>query len=77
MVDQRVQIQVKCERLIREIENIHNDIKNNGNIYAKKQFQDKVSELREMTKATAELSATARNYILSSSKEYIRKLVAS
>ena len=77
LVDQRVQIQVKCKRLIREIENIHNDIKNNGNIYAKKQFQDKVSELREMTKVTAELSATARNYILSSSKEYIRKLVAS
>ncbi len=77
LVDQRVQIQVKCKRLIRDIESIHNDLKNNDNVYARKQFHDKVRELREMTKAAAELSSTARNYILSNSKEYIRKIAAS
>jgi len=74
LVDQRVQVQNRCKRLICELISISKDIKNNNNTYARTAYKEKISELRNMMEPHEELSATVKQYLLGCQYTFIKNI---
>ena len=80
LVDARKEVQNTCRYLIQEIINSHHDMINQENPefknYIKGTLIKRIKELKEKTKATAELSAVAKKYILSHPSPLINKIAS-
>ena len=74
LTDARKEIQQTCKRLIQEIKKIQLDYAQTRSTTYRESYKERVRELRDMTKPTAELSAVARNYIKSQPEEFIRNI---
>lgn len=74
LVDARKEIQQICKTKIELIKQAYREYAQTNSQGYKAMFKKYVTELREMTKPTAELSAVARNYIRNDPEEFIRNI---
>ena len=74
LVDARKEVQQVCKTKIEFIKNAQRDYAETRSKIYRDMVKRYVSELREMTKPTAELSAVARNYIRNDPEEFIRNI---
>lgn len=76
LVDARKEIQQICKTKIELIKNTYNEYAQTNSLGYKKILKRYVTELRNMTKPTAEMSAVARNYIRNDPEEFIRNIAS-
>lgn len=74
LVDARKEIQQTCKSKIELIKQVYREYAKTNSPTYKAIFKKYVSELRDMTKPTAEMSAVARNYIRNDPEEFIRNI---
>lgn len=76
LVDARIEIQNICKARIAKIKRAQRIYTQNSTLDAREELKDRVRELKEMVKPTAELSAVARNYIRNDTEEFIRNIAS-
>ena len=76
LVEARKQIQQTCKRRIDRIIKIQQNYSETKNSEFREELRERVKELKDMTKPTAELSAVARNYIRNYPEEFIRNIAS-
>lgn len=74
LVDARKEVQQTCKAKIEFIKKAQRDYAETGSKIYRDMLKNYVSELREMTKPTSELSSVARNYIRNDAEEFIRNI---
>ena len=76
LVEARKQVQQTCKRRIDRIIKIQHSYSETKSPEFRDELRERVKELKEMTKPTAELSAVARNYIRNYPEEFIRNIAS-
>ena len=74
LIDARKEVQQTCNRLINSIIRIQKDYALTNSTQYKKEFKDKIKELRKMTMPDAEFSAVANCYVRNHSEQFIRNI---
>lgn len=74
LVDKRKEIQQTCKTKIEMIKKAQREYAKSRSSVIRELLKQYISELREMTKPTAEMSSVARNYVRNDSEEFIRNI---
>lgn len=74
LVDERKKVQTRCETLIKEYIRVYKDADHSRDAFARDLMKTKIVELKAMCSSEAELSMTARQYLLASEYPQIRRL---
>jgi len=75
LVEARVEVRNKCLQLIRQIKHKQGCYAKHNEKDDREEFREYISQLRDMMKPEAELSAVVRDCVLSDSEIYIKKLL--
>jgi len=74
LVDARIKVINRCKELINLIKKKQCHYAKHNENFDREEFKRYINQLREMMKPEAELSAVARDFVLSDSEMYIRKI---